>query len=114
MTILNLLITFSGVSFLFYGISCLVTPYMKNEFARYGLADHRVVTGLLEIAGAAGLFLGLLFPIIGTLASGGLSLLMLLGFLVRLKIKDGFIRSFPALLYMALNLYILISFLNME
>ena len=114
MTILNILIAFSGASFLFYGISCLVTPYMKNEFMRYGLSDHRVVTGLLEIAGAAGLFLGFVYPVIGILASGGLSLLMLLGFLVRLKIKDGFVRSFPALFYMILNLCILITFLNLE
>jgi hypothetical protein len=114
MTVLNILVTLCGASFLFYGVSCLVSPFMKAEFARYGLADHRILTGCLEMAGAIGLFLGLVVPLIGILASAGLSLLMLLGFLIRLKIKDGFVRSFPAFFFMVLNLWILFLYLNLE
>ena len=33
-------------------------------------------------------------------------MLMLLGFCVRLKIKDGFVKSFPSFFYMALNAYL--------
>jgi hypothetical protein len=114
MTLLNILAIFSGTAFLFYGISCLVTPYMKAEFDRYGLADHRILTGILEIAAAVGLFAGLFIPAAGIIASGGLSLLMLLGFLVRLKIRDGLIRSFPALFFMLVNLCTLYGFLNLN
>jgi hypothetical protein len=114
MTTLQILIFISGLSFLFYGTSCLLSPYMRREFERYGLSDHRVLTGILEIAGAAGLFLGLVYPVLGAMAAGGLSILMLLGFLVRIKIKDGFVRSFPALFFMILNLYILYNILTLE
>jgi hypothetical protein len=54
----------------------------------------------------------LFLPILGCLAASGLSLLMLLGFLVRLKIKDGALRALPALFFMALNLYLLPGFLK--
>jgi len=37
-------------------------------------------------------------------SSGGLTLLMLLGFIVRLKVKDGFWLSFPSFFFMILNL----------
>jgi uncharacterized membrane protein len=40
------------------------------------------------------------------LGSGGLALLMFLGFIVRIKIRDGFLRSSPAFIYMIINLII--------
>ena len=40
------------------------------------------------------------------LASTGLFLLMLGGFIVRLKIKDSFTQSFPAFSFAILNLFI--------
>jgi hypothetical protein len=85
---------------------------MQQEFERFGLPHLRQLTGALEIAGAGGLMLGLFLPILGCLAASGLSLLMLLGFLVRLKIKDGALRALPALFFMALNLYLLPGFLK--
>lgn len=112
MPIFTLLVSFSSVSFLSYGLSCLFARYMRQEFERFGLAKFRQLTGALEVAAAVGLALGLITPILGCLAAGGLALLMLLGFLVRLKIKDGLVRAFPALFYMALNLYLLSVFLK--
>jgi hypothetical protein len=111
MTLFQFAILFSSVSFFGYGVGCLATSYMKREFERYGLAGLRQFTGALEIAGAAGLVLGFRVPIIGCLSAGGLALLMFFGFLVRLKIKDGPLRAFPALLYLGLNLYLFREFL---
>ena len=39
-------------------------------------------------------------------SSLGLSVLMLLGFIVRIRLKDSFIQSFPSFFYMLLNGYI--------
>lgn len=114
MSLLQVLTLLSALAFLYYGISCLISPFMRHEFERFGLTDHRVLTGVLEIAGALGLLLGLLYPIFGIMASAGLTILMLLGFLVRIKIKDGFIRAFPALFFMLLNLWILCGFLSLQ
>ena len=112
MTLFNLLVVFTSGAFLIYGLSCLCSGYMKQEFARFGLAQFRQLTGALEVAAAVGLALGLVLPVLGSLAAGGLALLMLLGFLVRLKIKDSPVQAAPAFLFMALNLYLLFVFLK--
>jgi len=44
--------------------------------------------------------------LIWSISSLGLTVLMLLGFIVRLRIKDSWIQSFPSLFYMVLNGYI--------
>lgn len=79
---------------------------MKREFRRYGLERYRVLVGWLELLGALGLLVGFKSDIALGVASGGLTLLMFLGFIVRLKIKDGFWLSLPAALYMGLCFYI--------
>ncbi|SDY51386.1 DoxX family protein [Hymenobacter psychrophilus] len=101
-----LLIWLSSLSFLGYGIGYFVSPKLQEEFKRFGLAKFGPLTGALEILGAVGLLLGLWVPLILLLASAGLTLLMLLGFGVRLKIKDGFWASLPSFLFMLLNAYI--------
>jgi len=42
-----------------------------------------------------------------SLASLGLSLLMLCGLIVRIRVNDGLLVSLPALFFLLLNLYIL-------
>jgi hypothetical protein len=112
MGLFKLLVVFSSVSFLIYGLSCLFARYMRQEFERFGLVKFRVLTGVLEVAAAIGLALGLVRPIFGCIAAGGLALLMFLGFLVRLKIKDTPVQASPAFFFMALNLYLLSVFLK--
>ena len=79
---------------------------MKDEFNRYGLARFRVLVGSLQLIGAVGLLLGLKWTGWLVVASGGLGVLMLLGFIVRLKIHDGLWLSLPSLSYIALCFYI--------
>ena len=79
---------------------------MKDEFNRYGLARFRVLVGSLQLIGAFGLLLGLKWTGCLVVASGGLGVLMFLGFIVRLKIHDGFWLSLPSFSYMALCFYI--------
>ncbi len=100
------LIWLSALSFLFYGISYFTSQKLKDEFKRYGLAKFGPLTAVLEILGGIGLLVGLHVPLILSVASGGLALLMLLGFGVRLKIKDGLWLSLPSFLFMLLNAYI--------
>lgn len=97
----------SSISFFFFGISYFTSQYLKDEFRRYGLAKFGPLTATLQLLGATGLLVGLTVPLILSVASGGLALLMLLGFGVRIKIRDGFWLSLPSLLYSLLNGYIL-------
>ena len=106
MNILNSLVLISSLSFLFYGVSYFVSPHMKNEFKRFKLEKLGLLTIVLEILGAVGLLIGLWYNPLLILSSGGLALLMFLGVLVRIKLKDSLWISLPAIFYMSLNAYI--------
>ncbi len=86
---------------------------MVEEFKRFGLPNRRVLTGFLQISGAIGLLLGLLFPLIGCLASGGLTLLMLMGFAVRVKIGDDTRQSLSSFTFLLINSYLFYAFLEL-
>lgn len=110
MSVIDLILTwFSAISFLFYGFSYFTSSHMKDEFKRYGLEKFALMTSILQILGGTGLIVGLQIHPILLISSAGLSTLMLLGFGVRLKIKDGFWQSLPALSYFILNSYLLYS-----
>lgn len=85
---------------------------MISEFKRFGLTkEQRQLTGILQIIGAIGLILGLFHSWIGLFASGGLAVLMVLGFGVRLKIKDSFLQAIPSFVFILINLYLFYTFL---
>jgi uncharacterized membrane protein YphA (DoxX/SURF4 family) len=107
------LVLFSGVSFLVYGISFFISERMKKEFERFELSRFANLIGVLELMGGIGLLIGLKVNVILLIASGGLGLLMLLGFGVRLKMKDGFFLSFPSLFFMIVNFYIFLTASNL-
>jgi hypothetical protein len=87
---------------------------MVLEFKRFGVHSwQRVLTGILQVLGGIGLIVGLMLPVIGLMASIGLSALMFLGFIVRLKIKDGLIKSLPSFLYMILNIWLSMGFFQL-
>ncbi|MFP5082061.1 DoxX family protein [Pedobacter sp. JCM 36344] len=104
--LVNILIVVSGVAFLFYGSSFFLNSGMKEEFERYGLDKFRGLVGVLQLLGGLGLLLGLVWNPILVIASGGLALLMLIGFVIRVKMKDSFLQSMPSFIFMLVNGYI--------
>ena len=96
----------SSLSFLTYAFSYFNAPHMKNEFKRFGLEQMGLTTVVLEIIGAVGLLVGLKFYFILMISSLGLALLMFVGLIVRIKLRDSIWISLPAFFYMALNAYI--------
>ncbi len=108
-------IAVSSLAFIFYGFNCLYSRSMRNEFKRFGLTDgQRKLTGILQLAGGLGLLVGYFQSIYILIAAAfGLCLLMILGFGVRLKVKDGILESLPSLIFAIINAYIgLITFTN--
>lgn len=105
-TLYLLLVLFSSVSFIIYGSLLLVSAKMQNEFKRFELEKFTTLTGVLELLGGIGLLVGLKFGFILLISSGGLALLMLLGFGVRINVKDSLWLSFPSFFFMVLNLFI--------
>ena len=113
MTILTVLSVFSGVCFLIYGISCLSSPYMAKEFERFGIPKFLKSTGILQIIGGLALLFGSWkFPHLAFTGSAGLAVLMLLGSIVRIKIKDTFLQSSPAFIFTILNTYLAYCYMD--
>lgn len=112
MDIEKIFILISSFSFFGYVISYFISPHMKKEFKRFGLEKIGLVTIILQSMGATGLIVGLKFNPILTISSFGLALLMLLGLIVRIKLKDSIWISLPALFYMGLNSYIFLASIN--
>lgn len=85
---------------------------MKEEFKRFGLEKFSLLVMILQFLGATGLLVGLKFNSILITASLGLALLMLCGFIVRIKLKDSIWISLPSLFYMVLNAFIFLNSIN--
>ena len=110
MNLLAALTWFSSLAFIYFGINCFYSKFIIAEFERYGVPKFRKLTGFLQLLGAGGLLIGLHFtPLLLLLAAIGLSVLMLFGFLVRLKTKDNFVKTAPAFTFATLNLLIAIK-----
>ena len=106
MSFLNVLIFISSFSFILYGIAYFTSTKMKSEFKRFGLEKLGALTAVLELLGAFGLLIGMRFHPLLLVSAGGLAVLMLLGVVVRIQMKDSLLISLPATFYMLLNGYI--------
>jgi hypothetical protein len=106
MTIITVCVLISSLSFYAYVASYFLSPHMKNEFKRFNLEKLGLLTIILEFLGATGLLVGLKFNPILIISSLGLALLMFLGLIVRIRLKDSIWISLPAGFFMGLNLYI--------
>jgi uncharacterized metal-binding protein len=107
LNLLPILTLSSSLAFIYFGIQCFYSKFIISEFERYGLPNFRKLTGFLQLMGSIGLLFGLyISPVLLLLASSGLCILMLSGFVVRIKIKDNFMQSSPSFIFAALNLCI--------
>lgn len=97
----------SAVAFLFYGVVCLSTSRMKVEFERYGLARYRHLVGALECLGALGLLVGYFNRPVLIVAAAGLALTMLMGIATRIRIGDSLAQTFPAIVLLIMNAFVL-------
>lgn len=106
MTLIQICSLFSSLSFLGYVIAYFSSPEMKLEFKRFSLEKIGFYIILLELLGAIGLIVGLKINLILSISSLGLSLLMLSGVIVRIRLRDSILISLPAFFYMVLNGFI--------
>lgn len=96
----------SVIVFLFYGTSCLFADGMKAEFERFGLGKLRLLTGTLEVLGALGLVAGLFINALAIFSAAGLALLMVLGLITRIRLRDPVLEMLPAGVLMVVNGFI--------
>ena len=101
--------TLSAILFAGYGLHAVFSASMVAEFKRYGLGRFRVLTGLLQVAGSLGIVGGQLYHPLLVISAGGLTVMMLVGVITRVRIKDPLFAAFPAFALAALNLFIFLT-----
>lgn len=106
MEVYKICILLSSFSFFGYTISYFLLPNMKQEFKRFDLEKLGLLIIVLQCTGAISLLIGLYFKPLLLIASFGLALLMFLGVLVRIRLRDTLWICLPAIFYMLLNAYI--------
>ncbi|MGC8549686.1 MAG: DoxX family protein [Acidobacteriaceae bacterium] len=96
----------SAAAFIWYGAGCFLSKRMEAEFARYGVPRLRRWTGFLQILAGLGLIAGFVYRPFMLSAAGGLTVMMLVGVGIRIRIRDPWYAALPASLLMLLNAYI--------
>ncbi len=80
---------------------------MNEEFKRFGLSEiQRKLTGLFQLLGSVGLMAGFFILWLGIVSALGLTIMMLVAFAVRIKIKDSLAQTAPSLVFLLLNAWI--------
>ena len=102
---------FSGIAFVAYGVSLFFSDKMKSEFERFQLQKFMYLVGLLEILGGLGQLIGIFVIPLLVFSSIGLSILMLMGVLTRVRLKDNFTLILPAFFFLILNSYLFFKFI---
>ena len=100
---------FSGLAFIGYGLSVFFSSKMQNEFNRFKLQKYSALVGALELLGGVGLLVGIFYTPVLVISSLGLALLMFLGVVTRIRIKDTLKATIPAAFFLFLNTYLFIQ-----
>lgn len=99
----------SAIAFAWYGVTLLGKQTMVPEFENYGMARLRTLTGVLQLAGSAGLMLGGWYRPLLLLSAAGLALMMVVAVVVRVRCGDKIAAMVPAAALCALNSYIVVT-----
>jgi hypothetical protein len=74
-----------------------------SEYERWGFKNQRIILGCCQLLGGLGLLVGLLIPLMLSVASFLLTCMMLTAVFVRIRIKESVLKMLPALLYVLVN-----------
>ena len=103
----KILIFFSVVSFIIYGLTSFYSSRLISEFNRWGFGKYRILIAYLQLLASIGLIIGMLFePFLLTIVSFLLFLMMIVAMITRIKIKDTIINTIPSVFYAILNFII--------
>ncbi len=107
---LTILALISGISFLKYGLDILCRERLRLEFERYDLTRFQKLVGSAEVAGGLAVLVGLQIATLGVLGSAGLAVLMGLGLIVRIRLRDPIRLLLPAATLAVINAALVVLF----
>ena len=84
----DIIIVFTAISFIAYGINSFISNRMILEFKRWGLEKRRKEIGSFQLICGIGILIGLKLNSILIFSSVILIIMMLVAVYVRIKIKD--------------------------
>ena len=102
MTITKIIILFTSISFIIYGLSSFQSRRMAKEYKRWGFDRSRSIIGFFQLIGGLGLLVGFKYQSILLASSIGIAVMMFFAIIVRIKIRDSLIEILPALTYLFL------------
>ena len=98
------IIYFSALSFLFYGVNSFYSKRLISEYQRWGYNRLRIIIAILQILASFGLIIGAYsFPLLLSIVSFSLTIMMLVAVFARIKIKDSIANTIPAIFYVIIN-----------
>ncbi|HBL38311.1 MAG TPA: hypothetical protein DDZ19_04390 [Flavobacteriales bacterium] len=103
MDIYRIILLFSAISFIGYGINSIFSKRMISEYERWGFKNQRIILSCCQLLGGLGLLIGLAQPLMLSVASFLLTCMMLAAVVIRMRIKERAVKMLPALLYVILN-----------
>ena len=106
MDIKSVVIVFTALSFIAYGINSFISKRMFSEFKRWGLEKSRKLIGVYQLITGLGLLIGLQVNLILLASSLFLIIMMLSAVYVRIRIKDNISDILPAIAYLLLGFII--------
>tara|TARA_B100001093_G_scaffold314791_1_gene300352 strand:+ start:354 stop:686 length:333 start_codon:yes stop_codon:yes gene_type:complete len=106
MDIKSVVIVFTALSFIAYGINSFISKRMISEFKRWGLEKNRKLIGAYQSIAGLGLLIGLQNTTILKISSLFLIIMMLCAVYVRIRIKDNISDILPAIAYLLLGVII--------
>ena len=107
MDVYKIIMIFTSISFILYGINSFISNRMILEFKRWGLEKRRKEIGSFQLICGIGILIGLKLNSILIFSSVILIIMMLVAVYVRIKIKDNISEIIPALAYLILGIIIL-------
>ena len=111
----DVLILFSSISFIIYSLLSIFSKRMIQEFSRWGFGNLRILVASFQMLGGIGLLLGLYNIWLLCLVSFLLIFMMIYAVIIRIRVKDSFLMTLPAIIYALVNSIIFyISFLGIN
>ena len=110
MDVYTIIIIFTAISFISYGLNSFISKKMISEYERWGLVKKRKQIGGIQLICGLGILIGLKYNSILIPSSILLIIMMLVAVYVRIKIKDNISEILPAIAYLVLGIIILKGF----
>ena len=102
-------VLFSAISFVIYSLHSVFSKRMILEFSRWGIGNLRILVASFQMLGGIGLLLGMYNIWLLCLVSFFLTLMMIIAIIIRIRVRDSFLLTVPALMYAVLSFIIFYS-----